>query len=141
MKILIDSNVLIDYVAVRTPYYEDAHKIMKLCSDKKVYGAIAVHSIPNIYFILRKEMDDETRRKVLKNLLLVLDVAGYNRMSVIEALDKNNFKDFEDCLQDKCAESFRADYIVTRNVKDFVNSSVKAVTPTEFLEMELFGNA
>ena len=42
MKILIDSNVLIDYVAVRTPYYEDAHKIMKLCSDKKVYGAIAV---------------------------------------------------------------------------------------------------
>ena len=69
MKILIDSNVLIDYMTVRTPFYEDAREIMKLCSDKKVYGAIAVHSIPNIYFILRKEMDDATRRKIIKNLL------------------------------------------------------------------------
>lgn len=141
MKILIDSNVLIDYMTVRTPFYEDAREIMKLCSDKKVYGAIAVHSIPNIYFILRKEMDDATRRKIIKNLLLVLDVAGYDRISVIDALEKNDFKDFEDCLQDECAVSFGADYIITRNIKDFVNSSVKAVTPTEFLKMELFGNA
>lgn len=141
MKILIDSNVLIDYMTVRTPFYEDAREIMKLCSDKKVYGAIAVHSIPNIYFILRKEMDDATRRKIIKNLLLVLDVAGYDRISVIGALEKNDFKDFEDCLQDECAVFFGADYIITRNIKDFVNSSVKAVTPTEFLKMELFGNA
>ena len=133
MKILVDSNILVDYLSMRVPYYENALKIVKLCSDKKVKGAIAVHSIPNLYYILRKEMDVSIRRIVIRNILLVFDVAGFDKEMAINALENEEFKDLEDCLQDECAVSFGADYIVTRNIKDFVNSKIKAVTPEEFL--------
>ena len=53
----------------------------------------------------------------------------------MNALDNANFKDFEDCLQDECAAAVHADYIITRNAKDFMYSRVKAVTPEEFLKL------
>ena len=141
MKILVDSNVLVDYISIRVPYYNHAYEIFKLCANKKVKGAVAVHSIPNLYYILRKEMDAPTRRSVIKNMLLVFDVAGISKEMAVHALENEEFKDFEDCLQDECAVSFGADYIVTRNVKDFVNSSVKAITPEKFLAVYKEENA
>ena len=133
MKILVDSNVLVDYISIRVPYYSHAYEIFKLCADKKVRGAVAVHSVSNLFFILRKEMDIPTRRAVIKNMLMVFDVAGFDKNNAIHALENEDFKDFEDCLQEECAVSFGAEYIVTRNVKDFKNSRIQAVTPEEFL--------
>ncbi|MBO5459549.1 MAG: hypothetical protein J5981_04790, partial [Lachnospira sp.] len=54
---------------------------------------------------------------------------------VLDAIEKDSFSDFEDCLQDKCAKEVRANYIITCNTKDFKNSEVTALTPGEFLEM------
>ena len=57
MVVLIDTNILIDYITMREPFYQNAHDIVKLCADKKIAGVVAVHSIPNVYYILRKKMD------------------------------------------------------------------------------------
>ncbi len=57
MKILVDTNVLIDYLVGREPYFETADKIIQICCDKIVTGFMAAHSVPNLFFILRKDYD------------------------------------------------------------------------------------
>ena len=69
MKVLIDTNVLMDALTGWQPFFDNADKILKLCADNKVDGYIAAHSIPNIFYILRKDLTESERREVLSNLL------------------------------------------------------------------------
>ncbi len=140
MKILIDTNVLIDYLSGREPYFALADEIIKLCRDKKITGYMAAHSVPNIFFILRKEYNAEERRTMIKSLFGMLSVSGIDETTLLSALDRENFKDFEDCLQDECAAAIMADYIVTRNIKDFANSRITALTPDDFLNLYMTMN-
>ena len=135
MKIFVDTNVLIDYLVGREPYFETADKIIQICCDKIVTGFMAAHSVPNLFFILRKDYDHQTRRIMIKSLFDILEVSGIGKNVLLTALERLNFKDFEDCLQDECAVAVNADYIVTRNINDFANSKIKAITPQEFLEI------
>ena len=61
------------------------------------------------------------------------EIIGIDKQKILNSIGNDDFSDFEDCLQAECAKSFSADWIVTRNVKDFENSAIKAVTPDEFL--------
>lgn len=132
---LIDTNLIIDYAAKRQPFFEAAYNVFYLCSNKIIEGYIAAHSIPDAFFIMRKERSDAERRNILIEVCNILEVVGIGKDKLLAALQKPEFKDFEDCLQAECAESCGADYIVTRNVKDFENSGVKAITPEDFLKM------
>ena len=127
MVILVDTNIALDFLTMRQPFYNDARKVIRLCASEKVQGYIAFHSLPNIFYILRKSHSDADRRKMLRKLCLVLHVTGASHESV--------FSDFEDCLQDECAKEVSADYIVTRNIGDFQSAKVKAITPQDLLEM------
>ena len=64
----------------------------------------------------------------------LLTVVGIDKAKIISALANDDFTDVEDCLQSECAKEFSADYIVTRNVKDFQNSEIPAISPDEFLK-------
>ena len=134
MRILIDTNVLADVLLGRDPYYDIAYSILTLCADKKVYGYMAAHSIPNLFYILRKFMTEEERRQELKDICQIVKVEGIDSFKIISALDNVDFADFEDCLQEECAVAVSADYIVTRNVKDFVASRIPVILPDQFLE-------
>ena len=134
MRILIDTNVLADVLLGRDPYYDIAYNILTLCANKKVYGYIAAHSIPNLFYILRKSMTKEERRAALKDICRIVKVEGIDSFKIISALDNEDFSDFEDCLQEECAAAVSADYIVTRNTKDFISSRIPAILPDEFLE-------
>lgn len=133
MKVLIDTNVIVDWLTGREPYFKNADLIMQWCRDKKIIGYMAAHSVSNIFYILRKDYDVQTRRKMIKNLFYILTVSGIDENKLLSALDKDYFYDFEDCLQDECAVSECADYIVTRNIKDFSSSRVKAVLPEDII--------
>lgn len=135
MVILIDTNVALDFLTMRHPYYEDAQNVIRMCAEERVIGYLAFHSLPNIFYILRKSHSETDRRKMLIKLCLVLKVTGASHERVCNAIDNNEFSDFEDCLQDECAQEVSADYIVTRNARDFRHSKVKAVTPREILAM------
>lgn len=138
MVILIDTNVAIDFLTMRQLYYNDAQKIIRMCAEERVDGYLAFHSLPNIFYILRKSHSEADRRKMLKKLCLILKVVGAGHERVCDAIDNTVFSDFEDCLQDECAQEVSANYIVTRNTEDFRYSKVKAVTPQEFFAiMEL----
>ena len=83
---------------------------------------------------MRKTHSDEDRRKYILSLCEIFDVVSIDKNRLVYALENSNFRDFEDCLQDECASDINADYIITRNTKDFKGSMVKAITPEEFLE-------
>lgn len=133
-RILVDTNVLLDYLLTREPYYEDAKKIVIACAEGKVNGCIAAHSISNMFFILRKDYSIEERRAVLTNLCKIFDVEGIDKVKLLAGLQNGEFSDFEDCLQMECAKAYGAEYIVTRNVADYKASMVEAVTPEEYLK-------
>ncbi len=133
MKILIDTNVLIDYILKREPYTESAEKILFLCKNRKIDGCIAAHSVMNMFYILRKEMTVNEIRLFIVSLSKVTDIIGVDKSKIFRAIVNENFKDFEDCVQMECAKEFCADYIVTRNIKDFQNSVIKPILPDEFL--------
>lgn len=134
-RILVDTNVLLDYLLTRMPFYEEAKKVVFDCAEGKVKGYIAAHSIPNMYFILRKDYNEQDRREVLYNLCSVFDVEGIDKTKLLEGLQNEKFSDFEDCLQMECAKAYGAEYIVTRNISDYETSQVKAIMPKDFLEL------
>lgn len=134
-KILIDTNVLIDYLLEREPFFEDAKDVILSCADGKVKGCIAAHSIPNMFFILRKDYSAKERREVLSNLCSIFDVEGIDKVKLVSGLANEDFSDFEDCLQMECAKSYGADYIITRNISDYATSEIKAIMPKEYLEL------
>ena len=134
MIVLIDTNVIIDYLATREPYYEASSEIITKCARRELTGYIAFHSVPNLWYILRKVPEDKRRRWLL-DICSFLRVTGISHTEVVNALKMSNFKDFEDCLQDKCAMSVNAEYIITRNPVDFSNSKVQAILPEDFLKI------
>lgn len=135
MVVLIDTNVLLDFLLGREPYFSNADRIIKLCAEQKIQGFMAAHSIPNMFYILRKDMSEETRREVLLNLCDILAIEATDSVKIIAALKDSAFRDLEDCLQSDCAGKIKADYIVTRNMKDFEISEIPAVLPEDFLKL------
>lgn len=134
ITVLIDTNIFIDVLQDRIPFTDNSQAVIGLVTQKKIKGAVAAHSITNLWYILRKTHSDEERRNYLLSLFELFDVVSIDKNRLVAALEKSDFKDFEDCLQDECAYAINADYIITRNAKDFESSMVKALTPEEFLE-------
>ena len=132
-RILIDTNVLLDYLLERAPYFEDAKQVVLSCTKGKTRGCIAAHSISNMFFILRKDYSAKERREILLNLCMIFDVEGIDKVKLLSGLENEEFADFEDCLQMECAKSYGAEYIVTRNVSDYAVSGIKAISPSEYL--------
>ena len=124
MVVLVDTNIIIDALANREPYADNAKKILEKCAAREVTGILAAHSIPNMFYIFRKNFSQDERRFLLKNLCNIFKISDLNA----------KFVDFEDCLQEECAVESMADYIVTRNPADFANSRVKVILPEEFLK-------
>ena len=132
-KILIDTNVLLDYLLEREPFFEDAKKVILSCTEKNISACIAAHSISNMFFILRKDYSANERREILYNICEIFDIECIDKTKLMSGLANDDFSDFEDCLQSECAKSYGADYIVTRNISDYVLSDIKAILPREYL--------
>lgn len=135
MLVLFDTNIILDILEKRIPFYHASKSVLKRCVSGEVTGYIALHSVSNIFYILRKRYSAADRRRLLLDMIDLLHVADADHESVRNALQREDFSDFEDCLQDECAKQIHADYIVTRNTNDFSVSDVSAVTPEELLKI------
>lgn len=133
MKVLIDTNIILDVLCKRPDFYEDSAKVFKLCEVKRISGVISALSVPNIMYILRKELDAEKTKEILDNLSLIFSIADLKADDLKKAVDME-FKDYEDAVQSACAARIKANYIITRNIRDFTMSKVSAIKPTELLE-------
>lgn len=135
MIILVDTNVILDVLLKREPYDSVAQTIITKCADREVIGYIAAHSIPNLFYILRKNYSQKERRKFIRNLCDIFHVSDLNAEKIISAIENEKFVDFEDCLQEECAVEVMADYIVTRNEGDYKTSRIKVIGPDEFVKL------
>ena len=132
MKILIDTNVLLDLLQNRQPFVEDALPIFEQLDQGKLSGAIAAISITNIYYIVRKISGREIANQAINQLLATLHLIPVDR-AIIEQAIALNFHDFEDAVQCACAVAWQADVIVTRNPTDFQTSPIPVRSPKEIL--------
>ena len=134
MVALIDANVVLNYITDREdPFRIASNKTMDLCSGNDVDGYIAFHSVSIIWYSLK--IPNKQKRVWLKNICSILTVVGASHDQVLDAIERDDFKDFEDCLQDECAVAVNADCIVTCNVKDFGNAKTKIYNPDEFVAL------
>ena len=133
MKMLIDTNVILDFLLRREPYYENAAKINILSEKGYVHSYISASAVTDIFYIAKKELKKkDTVFVLLKNLLKTTHIASVTEGNILEALDLE-WEDFEDSVQYIAGQSISVDYIITRNPKDFSNSQIDVISPEEFL--------
>ena len=132
MRLLIDGNILLDVLQKKAPHYEDSAKVWKMCETDMADGYISALTFANLVYIMRKELDAEKVSEVLKKMSLIFIFEDLTASDINTAAEMK-WADFEDAVQAATAKRIHADYIITRNVKDFKNSEVIAFTPSEFL--------
>jgi predicted nucleic acid-binding protein len=134
MKLLIDTNVILDALMQREPWSQPAQALILAIANDKADGCITASSFTDIYYILRKYMKDKEKIKQtllgLLELVNVLDVTGTDCKKAFDL----SISDYEDALLAYCAKRNKADAIVTRNEKHFVGSPVKPISPDEILK-------
>ncbi|MCL9770201.1 PIN domain-containing protein [Flavobacterium sp. HXWNR69] len=136
-KILIDTDVILDFFFDREPFSENAAKILSLCESKEIKGFVTPVIISNVYYLLRQTAKHEKVIEKLKMLVSITDILVINKDSILQALN-SEFKDFEDALQNYSAElNKEIDIIITRNTKDYKNSSLGVMTPDNYLKMRI----
>ena len=134
MKIMCDTNVIIDVLLEREPFAENSCKVLSLCEEHRVDGFISASSVTDIYYLVRKHTHStDLAYKAVGKLLEIVKVCSVTNNDVLTAFQRKA-RDFEDCLMATCAKSIRCDYIITRNKKDFEEFDIPLLTPTEFLQ-------
>lgn len=132
MTLLIDANIVLDVLQNRENFVKESAMIWKLCETEQAKGYISTLSFANIMYILRKELTSDKIEEVYHKLCLIFEFADFSSSILSKAVEMN-WKDFKDAVQSATAEQIHADYIITRNVRDFTRSKVVAFTPTELL--------
>lgn len=133
-KVLIDTDVILDFFFDRKPFSNEASQILSQCERKKIEGFVTPVMISNVYYILRKTDKHEKVIQHLKMLMNIIDIAIINKKIILDALH-SGFKDFEDALQNFSAQNENDIRImITRNVKDYKTSSLAVMTPELYLK-------
>ncbi|VGO22977.1 type II toxin-antitoxin system VapC family toxin [Pontiella sulfatireligans] len=134
MKILVDTDVLLDVALDRPPFSEPAGELMDLLQQGRATGFVAWHSISNFYYICASSQNDKTVRAFLADLFSFIQIAPVSTTDMQRALSLN-MKDFEDAMQAASALACGAEIIATRNLRDYVKSPIKAKSPKEALSL------
>jgi len=133
MKIYFDTNIIIDVLKRRESFYENSNKIFMLAVDGKIEGIVCTSAIADIYYLTRKQCSDtKTTVGIIFDILEIIKPVDTLVNDVFSAAELD-FQDFEDAVIAAVAMREKADYIITRNTKDFSKSSIQAITPDVFL--------
>lgn len=136
-KALIDIDVILDFLFDRKPFSEPAAQVLALCESREIRGFITSVIISNVYYLLRKTATHEKVIEKLIQLITITEVLTTDKHVILKALN-SNFKDFEDALQNYSAElNGQIDLIITRNTKDYKNSSLGIMTPENYLKTKI----
>lgn len=139
LNILIDTNVVLDFILHRQPFYSAAENIVETANLKIISAYVSASSVTDVYYLARRELRDRILAlQLLKNFLKIVKVAAVSEKEIESALNLS-WRDFEDAVQYSVAKSNEMDYIITRNIEDFSGSEVSVVTPEDFCRILLEG--
>lgn len=133
MKILIDTNVILDILQKREPFFADSYRALRKATEDDAECLISASAVTDIFYMLRKALGSAQQAKEqIEQLAQIVSFADVQGMDIHTALMRA-MPDFEDAVVDAVAERNGASYILTRNIKDFAGSVVPAILPADFL--------
>lgn len=132
MRVFIDTNVLIDFMANRQPYYQAAAALFALAEMNELQLVYSSVTVANSFYILRKSYNSTQLAEAFENQQSVAEISGVSSSDIYSALSAR-WVDGEDCIQFQSALSAKCDYILTRNTQDFQLSTIPVMTPEDFL--------
>lgn len=132
-NLFIDTNIVIDLLAKREPFYEEAAKLFSLADKNEVKLIVSSSTFADTHYILSKLNDSISARDILTKFKVLVTVADLNDKIIELSLNDKSFSDFEDSLQYYSALEYEVDIIITRNLKDFKSSKIPSITAQAFL--------
>ena len=135
MRLLLDTNIILDYLSVNEGFQEDAEAIISLAVEGEAIELVSASAVTDIYYMLRRALKDKQKAMArlidLRKLIHILPVTEKD----IDTAMERNWGDFEDAVQYTVAESNQVDYIITRDAKGFEEHNIPSLTPKDFLKM------
>lgn len=133
-KVFVDTNIVIDLLARREPFFDEAAYLFSLADKKSITLTVAALTIANTsYTLLRHKTANETKT-ILRKLRLIIEILPLDDKIIDLALNDDSFSDFEDGLQYFTALENKQEVIISRNLKDYKNSKLPAMTARQFIE-------
>ena len=136
-KLFIDTNIVIDLLSRREPFYEEAASLFSLADKKNIELGVSSLTITNTSYTLLRHTNIKSAKEILRKLRLIINILPLDDKIIGLALNDDSFADFEDGLQYFTALQNNQDLIITRNLKDFKRSKLPVMTARQFLEMKL----
>jgi predicted nucleic acid-binding protein len=131
VRILLDTNVVLDVALDRQPFYQAAARILDASDFDRIHLFITASSATDLYYVLRKEKGREVGLRFIKRILECVDACNVDERILMAAL-ASGFLDFEDAVQNASAIDNQIEIIVTRNKADYATSPLTILTPDEF---------
>ena len=133
MKLMIDTNVILDVLLERKEFYDASRAVLDLCEDRKISGYVSASSITDIFYLVRRALKNTDQTyEVISSLLEIVGVLNVKGSDVQRAFEKHA-KDFEDCLMAESAKSNKCAGIVTRDKKDFQDFGIELYSPEQIV--------
>ena len=132
MRVIVDTNVVLDVLLARRPFVESASRVFALVEQSRIEASLCATTVTTVDYLLTQSLSRDEGRQALRGLLELFEIAPVNR-SVIEKALQSKIEDFKDAVLEQAGCLVGAEAIITRNTKDFRKSSIKALDPTELL--------
>jgi len=134
-KLLIDCNILIDWLTDRPPFSVHANQLLVLIENKIVEGLLSPLTLSNTYYILRKQTNRKIANEFLNDVKYIFKILDITKKITLSAIN-NRYKDFEDDLHFYTAITNNIDFIITRNKADFKKDKIQVLTAEEYLKLK-----
>ena len=133
-QVLFDLNIILDVLQNRTEFYDLSAILLAFAETGKIQGWLAAHSITTLFYLIAKDKSAEQARVILTSLLQFLKVAPVDQNTIEQALSLP-YRDYEDAVQTIAALQIHADYLLTRNIRDYDPAPIEVVLPAELLSL------
>lgn len=134
VRVLLDVNILLDVLQKREPFYTASACVMTYAETKQIDGMMAAHTVTTLFYLIAKDQSAARARVILTDLLQLLSVVAVDSMTIEQALNLS-YKDFEDAVQMVAALQAGAQYLVTRNPRDYQAGPLPVLQPAELIAL------
>lgn len=130
MRVLIDTNIVLDFLQDREPFVEHAARLFERIDTGEIEGFIAATTVTNIYYIIRRVAGRVVAQDAINQVLNNLNICAVN-LEILQQALASDFEDFEDAVQYACAVVHSVDALVTRDASGFINAEIPVVLPQD----------
>jgi hypothetical protein len=130
LKVLFDLNIILDVLQERKGFYDISARLLAYAETGAIEGWLAAHSMTTLFYLIAKDRSPEHARVALTSLMQFMKIAPVDQSTIEQALNLP-YRDFEDAVQMMAAVQVRADYVLTRNARDYQPAPMDVIQPVD----------